>query len=141
MQTLSVMKCLPNSSTSAYNLLWKSIYIFFKNYLFLCLLVSVHMIVHSVVAWHTQKAEEHTSNLRKLKLQGVMSNCVGAGNWTLVLCESSQCSSLLSRLSTSWTRIAIFTTFVDIGVGILCVSEREVVLEWKKKEYHVLPTY
>lgn len=33
----------------------------------------------------------------------------------------------------SQTINAIPTTFVDIGVGILCVSEREVVLEWKSK--------
>ena len=63
--------------------IWHSYWFFFKFYFYFLLIGVLPWVLGSL----------------QLKLQTVVSCCVGAGNWIRDLCKSSQCPSLLSHLS------------------------------------------
>ena len=63
----------------------------------MCVCACVHVCVHMCAeSW------KRVSDSMELELQATVSSCVGAGHWW-VRCKRSQCSELVTHLSSPWT--------------------------------------
>jgi hypothetical protein len=120
-------------------LLLSSLLINFKKYLFYLMYVSIFPVCVCVCVRELHSCLVHMEIRRGywvLVWQMVSAHLVGAGYWSQVLCKSSKCLSLLSRLSSSpgchctfWVRVSHWARHSSIRLGWLADElQRDIAL-------------
>lgn len=104
--------------------MWCVYYVFLKIYLFTLFvwMSSLYVCVCSTYSPGTLKSSRGIRSLGRSRVKYVVSCCMGARNWTLVLFKSSQCSLLLSHISSS--NISFYENILTFNFVYMCKGQR-----------------